>query len=296
MQPRLAASRTVRRRLRAEAGLGARASGPWTVPVWPLTDDCFVTAYRPALPLDVAVTRHGPLPEHALRILGAALAETLTRLHTLVPAHQGLAPHTVQLASDGPRLTGFGPLGAATAVGLDGTEPRLTLGYLTPEQVARQAPGPASDVFVLGLLLVYAATGGGPFPAATPEALASADAELGGVPRHCGRCSRAVSPRRRGTGRPRGTSRPNSRPTGARAARRGLAARSPHGGTVRTGRGRHGLGPLGHGIPAGRAGHRHARRDADRGRPPPRPGRRTLLTAGRGSWPARRAASAWPAP
>lgn len=182
VQPRLAASGTVRRRLRAEAGLGARASGPWMVPVWPLTDDCFVTAYRPALPLDVAVTRHGPLPEHALRVLGAALAETLTRLHTLVPAHQGLAPHTVQLASDGPLLTGFGPLGAATAVGLDGAEPRLTLGYLTPEQVARHAPGPASDVFVLGLLLVYAATGGGPFPAATPDALASADAELSGVP------------------------------------------------------------------------------------------------------------------
>ncbi|MFI6879626.1 PQQ-binding-like beta-propeller repeat protein [Streptomyces sp. NPDC050400] len=179
---RLTASGALRRRLRTEADLAVRAAGPWTAPVVRAGDDCLVTPYRPALPLDTAVTRHGPLPGHALRILGAALAEALTRLHTLVPVHQGLAPHTVRLAADGPQLTGFGPLAAATSVGAAGGEPRLTLGYLTPEQVARHAPGPASDVFVLGLLLVYAASGSGPFPAATPDALATADAELGGVP------------------------------------------------------------------------------------------------------------------
>ncbi|MFI9777510.1 PQQ-binding-like beta-propeller repeat protein [Streptomyces sp. NPDC051956] len=181
-RPRLAASSALRRRLRVEAELAVRAAGPWTARVRQVTDSFLVTAYRPALPLDAAVARHGPLPEHALCVLGAALAETLARVHAIAPVHQGLAPHTVRLATDGPLLTGFGPVAAATAVSTSAPEPRLTLGYLTPEQVARHTPGPASDIFVLGLLLVYAATGAGPFPEAAPDVLATADAELSGVP------------------------------------------------------------------------------------------------------------------
>ncbi|MFE5992778.1 PQQ-binding-like beta-propeller repeat protein [Streptomyces sp. NPDC056453] len=179
--PELTRSSVLRRRFRAEAELAARAAGPWVAPVREAGEARLVTGFRPALALDTAVTRHGPLPAPALRVLGSALAESLARLHTLVSVHRGLAPHTVHLAADGPVLTGFGPLGAATRV--DPVGPRLTLGFLTPEQVARQTPGPASDVFVLGLLLVYAATGGGPFATATANEIAEADAALDDVPR-----------------------------------------------------------------------------------------------------------------
>ncbi|MGH4035511.1 PQQ-binding-like beta-propeller repeat protein [Actinomycetota bacterium Odt1-20B] len=184
--PRLAGSPALSGKFRSEGELAARAAGPWVAAVREAEDGHLVTAYRPAVSLAAAVAGHGPLPEHAVRVLGAALAEVLTRLRPLVPVHQGLAPHTVLLAADGPVLAGFGPLAAATEVGVDGpgTGLRLSLGFLTPEQVARRAPGPASDVFVLGLLLVYAATGGSPFgPSApvTPDVIAAAEADLGGA-------------------------------------------------------------------------------------------------------------------
>ncbi|NED14373.1 PQQ-binding-like beta-propeller repeat protein [Streptomyces sp. SID9124] len=182
-RPDLARSSAFRRGFRAEADLGVRAAGDWVVPVYEvLEDDRVVTAYRPSLTLGAAVTRFGPLRAHDLRILGAALAAALTRLHALVPVHQGLAPHTVHLASDGPLLAGFGPLAAATEVRAGGGEPRIVLGYLTPEQVAGHTPGPASDVFVLGLLLGYAATGTSPFRPAAPEALVEDEPDLDGVP------------------------------------------------------------------------------------------------------------------
>ncbi|MFG2621866.1 PQQ-binding-like beta-propeller repeat protein [Streptomyces sp. NPDC048507] len=183
-RPRLAADPALSRRFAAEARLAVAAAGPWVPSVRESAVGHLVTAYRPALALGSAIARYGPLPEHALRVLGAALAEALVRLHALAGAHQGLAPHTVLLGADGPRLTGFGPLAAATGIdpAADGAAARLTLGFLTPEQVAGRAPGPASDVFVLGLLLVYAATGAGPFAAATPDAVAAADPDLDGVP------------------------------------------------------------------------------------------------------------------
>ncbi|MGW6151558.1 outer membrane protein assembly factor BamB family protein [Streptomyces sp. NPDC055144] len=188
--PRLAESAAFRRRFGEEAALAARLSGPWVAPVREATAERLVTAYRPALTLGTAVALHGPLPEHALRVLGAALAEVLVRLHRRVPVHQGLAPHTVLLAADGPRLAGFGPLTAATGIDRDGEGFRLTLGFLTPEQVAGRTPasvagptvGPAADVFMLGLLLVYAATGGSPFAPATPDGIATTTADLTGVP------------------------------------------------------------------------------------------------------------------
>ncbi|MCX5195450.1 PQQ-binding-like beta-propeller repeat protein [Streptomyces sp. NBC_00249] len=180
--PRLAGSRGFGRKFDAESALAAEVSGPWVAPVREAADGRLVAAYRPSLTLGSAVDRHGPLPEHTLRILGAALAEVLVRLHRHVPVHQGLAPHTVLLAADGPLLAGFGPLAAATDIGPDGAGLRLSLGFLTPEQVARHTPGPASDVFMLALLLVYAATGRTPFAAATPDGIATTAADLTGVP------------------------------------------------------------------------------------------------------------------
>lgn len=97
----------------------------------------------------------------------AGLAETLSRVHATGDVLQGLSPRTVLLAEDGPRLTAFGPLGAAAeAEAGEGGRLSVRLGYLTPEQLAGEAAGPSSDLFVLGLLLAYAATGSTPLAAA----------------------------------------------------------------------------------------------------------------------------------
>ncbi|MEU7279594.1 serine/threonine-protein kinase [Streptomyces sp. NPDC045431] len=187
---RLMGSTAFRKRFRAEAELAGRLTGGWTVPVLDVGPDpdepWLATAYVPGVPLGTAVGAHGPLPELTVRCLGAALAETLAVLHTgLGGAHRGLAPHTVLLTADGPRLSGFGPLAAASAATVaEGGRPALTLDFLTPEQVRGAAPGPASDIFVLGMLLVYAATGRGPFPDGGDPARGVADAppDLGAVP------------------------------------------------------------------------------------------------------------------
>ncbi|WP_346342026.1 protein kinase, partial [Streptomyces sp. SID2563] len=94
---------------------------------------------------------------------------------------------TVLLAEDGPRLTAFGPLGAAAEASAGpGGRLSVRLGYLTPEQLAGEEAGPASDLFVLGLLLAYAATGTTPLadgpPAEAADRIAQAAPELGGVP------------------------------------------------------------------------------------------------------------------
>ncbi|MCX5416592.1 PQQ-binding-like beta-propeller repeat protein [Streptomyces sp. NBC_00059] len=189
-RPALASVPAFRRRFRSEAGIAERLAGGWVQP--PLAapeDDALWTAaaYVPAVTLAEAIGFAGPLPERAVRILGAGLAETLSRVHATGAVLQGLAPETVLLAEDGPRLTAFGPLGAAVhAEAREGGQLSVRLGYLTPEQVAGKEVGPASDLFVLGLLLAYAATGTTPLAEGPPdgaaERIAHGSAELGSVP------------------------------------------------------------------------------------------------------------------
>lgn len=193
-RPVLAAVPAFRRRFRSEARTAERLAGGWVQPQLAAPEeghgsgDLWTAApYLPTLTLAEAIDLAGPLPERAVRILGAGLAETLSRVHATGAVLQGLAPRTVLLAADGPRLTAFGPLGAAAAAEAGpGGQLSVRLGYLTPEQVDGKEVGTASDLFVLGLLLAYAATGTTPLadgPAEeAAERIAHASAELDSVP------------------------------------------------------------------------------------------------------------------
>ncbi|MGW2847292.1 outer membrane protein assembly factor BamB family protein [Streptomyces sp. NPDC001274] len=189
----LASQPVFRRRFQAEARTARELAGSWVQPSPDgpdgEADELQWTAapYLPALTLAEVIGTTGPLPERAVRVLGAGLAEVLARVHASGAVLQGLAPHTVLLAGDGPRLIAFGPLGAAVdASAGPGGQLSVRLGYLTPEQVEGEEPGPASDLFVLGLLLAYAATGTTPLaegPAAEgAERIARTAPELGAVP------------------------------------------------------------------------------------------------------------------
>ncbi|QNP65280.1 PQQ-binding-like beta-propeller repeat protein [Streptomyces genisteinicus] len=184
VRPALAGVPAYRRRFGQETRRTQRLAGGWVEPVEASTDGPLLwtaSAHLPAVTLREAIALAGPLPERAVRVLGAALAETLSRVHATGTVLQGLSPDTVLLAADGPRLTALGALGAAV-VAEPGADGRLTvkLGYLTPEQAAGAEPGPASDVFVLGQLLTYAATG--TTPLADAEAIAHGEPELAAVP------------------------------------------------------------------------------------------------------------------
>ncbi|MFI9106482.1 protein kinase [Streptomyces fildesensis] len=181
-----------RGRFRREADAARKVSGFFTPPV--LDADAgaeqpwLATAYIPAPSLHDAVARFGPLPEPALRALGAGLAEALLTIHAVGIVHRDLKPGNVLLAHDGPRVIDFGISRVAEATQVTRTNAVMgTPGFMAPEQIASsRETGPAADVFSLGCVLAFAATGGGPFgTGSTPGILyraVHAPARLDGVP------------------------------------------------------------------------------------------------------------------
>jgi serine/threonine protein kinase len=78
----------------------------------------------------------------------------------------------VLLASDGPRIIDFGIASAAEATALTGTGFLIgSPGFMSPEQAQGHVVGPASDIFSLGAVLGFAATGQGPFGTGDTAAL-----------------------------------------------------------------------------------------------------------------------------
>ena len=81
-------------------------------------------------------------------------------------------PSNVLLAEDGPRVIDFGISGAVESTAL--TQAGLVIGspgFMSPEQAAGFEVGPPSDIFSLGAVLAFAATGEGPFGTGTTAAL-----------------------------------------------------------------------------------------------------------------------------
>jgi outer membrane protein assembly factor BamB len=141
-------------------------AGPDDIPPW------MATSYVPGPSLYDAITADGPLPEPAVWRLAAGLAEALQAVHACGLVHRDLKPTNVLLAADGPRVIDFG-----VARALDGTSlttTGVTFGtpsYMSPEQGTGDPLGPASDVFALGSVLCFAATGGVPFGDGDPPSV-----------------------------------------------------------------------------------------------------------------------------
>ncbi|MGI5451864.1 endo alpha-1,4 polygalactosaminidase [Streptomyces sp. CA-249302] len=163
-----------RTRFRQEVAAARRVSGAFTAPVVDADPDAqqpwMATLYVPGRTLSDVVAKEGPLRGRALRVLALGLVEALTDIHRVGMVHRDLKPSNVLMAEDGPRVIDFGisyavDNEALTVTGrLIGTPP-----FMSPEQFAapREVTG-ASDVFSLGSLLVYAATGNRPFDGSSP--------------------------------------------------------------------------------------------------------------------------------
>jgi serine/threonine protein kinase len=145
---------------------GVVGADPGADPPW------MATAYIPGPSLAEAIAEGGPLDEAGVRRLGAALAEGLAAIHDCGLIHRDLKPSNVILADDGPRIIDFGIARGADATALTGSGAVIgTLRYMSPEQLHGQELTPHSDVFALGTVLAYAATGHDPFQAPTIPAV-----------------------------------------------------------------------------------------------------------------------------
>ncbi|MCX5196012.1 serine/threonine protein kinase [Streptomyces sp. NBC_00249] len=198
VHPALALREEFRERFRREVAAARRVGGTWTAPVLDADTEAevpwFATGHIPGPSLRQAVDHDfGPLPARTVRILAAGLAYALQDIHRAGLIHRDLKPSNILLTLDGPRVIDFGiarPLQEADR-GL--TRPGELVGspgFMAPEQVRGDPVTPACDVFCLGAVLAYAATGRLPFGDAEQPGgaaglllrIVEAEPDLGGVP------------------------------------------------------------------------------------------------------------------
>ncbi|SDS13245.1 serine/threonine-protein kinase [Actinopolymorpha singaporensis] len=165
-----------RERFRREVAMARSVGGFWTAGVVDADPEApqpwLATEYVVGPTLQQAVSEYGPLPAPAVRRLAAGLTEALQAIHAAGLVHRDLKPSNVLLAADGPRVIDFGISQALEGVRLTATGEFLgTPGFLAPEQISGAAVGPATDLFALGAVLVFAATGRGPFGTGPTDAL-----------------------------------------------------------------------------------------------------------------------------
>ncbi|AMW11925.1 serine/threonine protein kinase [Streptomyces qaidamensis] len=193
----LAAQEEFRERFRQEVQAARRVGGYWTAPVLDADTEAAVpwvaTGYVAGPSLQQVVGHdHGALPERTVRILAAGLAHALKDVHAAGIVHRDLKPSNVLVTIDGPRVIDFGiarALETVTDGGLTRTGALVgSPGFMAPEQVRGDRITPACDVFCLGSVLAYAATGALPFGTANSGVhalmfrIAQEEPDLDGVP------------------------------------------------------------------------------------------------------------------
>ncbi len=164
----LATTPGFRQRFAREVQASRAVSGAGTAPVVAADPEAAVpwlaSAYIPGPSLGEAVYRYGPLPEPALWRLLAGLAEALDVVHSSGLVHRDLKPSNVLLSLDRPVLIDFGIARAADDAALTGTGLVVgSPGYMSPEQAEGRVVNAPGDVFSLGAVLAFAATGSNPF-------------------------------------------------------------------------------------------------------------------------------------
>ncbi|MEV0689745.1 serine/threonine-protein kinase [Streptomyces sp. NPDC050388] len=193
----LARQEEFRARFRQEVRAARQVGGAWTAPVLDADTEAPVpwvaTGYVAGPSLQQVVGQdHGALPERSVRILAAGLAHALKDIHAAGIVHRDLKPSNVLVTIDGPRVIDFGIARAMETVtdgGLTRTGALVgSPGFMAPEQVRGDRITSACDVFCLGAVLAYAATGELPFGTADSGVhalmfrIAQEEPDLGRVP------------------------------------------------------------------------------------------------------------------
>ncbi|SCK25221.1 Serine/threonine protein kinase [Streptomyces sp. WMMB 714] len=172
----LAAEPEFRSRFRLEVEAARRVGERWTAPVLDADTEAetpwVATGYIAGPSLEQVISSrvqqgHGPLPENSVRTLAYGLASALLDIHGAGVVHRDLKPSNVLVTIDGPRVIDFGIVRALDALpDSTMTNTGVVVGspsYMSPEQIRAQQVTPASDVFCMGSVLAFAATGRPPF-------------------------------------------------------------------------------------------------------------------------------------
>ncbi|GAU66419.1 putative serine/threonine-protein kinase [Streptomyces sp. NBRC 110611] len=206
----LAGEEEFRARFRREVRAAQQVGGEWTAPVLDADTEAetpwLATGYIAGPSLQQVVGGNvgngdssgnsggggTPLPERSVRILAAGLARALRSIHAAGIIHRDLKPSNVLITLDGPRVIDFGiarALEGMTGAGVTHTGAAVgSPGFMAPEQVRGEPLTPACDVFSLGSVLMYAATGRQPFGTADSAAhalmyrVAQEEPDLAGLP------------------------------------------------------------------------------------------------------------------
>ncbi|MFI6515269.1 serine/threonine-protein kinase [Spirillospora sp. NPDC050679] len=120
------------------------------------------------------VRRQGPLRGEALTAVAVSMAEAIAAVHRAGVVHRDLKPSNVILSDRGPKIVDFGIARPVEGTAITRTARVVgTPGWLSPEQYNGQNATAASDVFAWAAVVVFAATGAGPFGRGAPEAIAA---------------------------------------------------------------------------------------------------------------------------
>ncbi|MGP4109350.1 serine/threonine-protein kinase [Streptomyces sp. 4N509B] len=171
VQPELARQPEFRQRFKQEVEAARRVGGEFTAPVLGGDTEAetpwVATGYVAGPSLhEVVTSAYGNLPERTLRILAGGLVRALKAIHGAGLVHRDLKPSNVLVTIDGPRVIDFGIARALEASGEGLTRTGAAVGspgFMSPEQCRGETVTPASDIFCLGSVLTFAATGRTPF-------------------------------------------------------------------------------------------------------------------------------------
>jgi serine/threonine protein kinase len=192
LRPELSDDQTLRDRLAREGEALGRVGGQRNVKIHDVVTEgefaYLVMDLVEGETLSDRVTENGPLTGPLLWFAAQGLVEALEDIHQAGIIHRDLKPSNVMHGPEGIKVLDFGISAVTDESALTQTGAFLaTAAWISPEQVLGREVNEQSDVFNLGMVLAFAATGEHPFGAGRADAvmyrITNTEPELEGVPR-----------------------------------------------------------------------------------------------------------------